>query len=457
METLVRAQKITYEVINGGDILERGHETARRLWNYTRWCLIGYNENLRRQRGDDWDRFKRNQAYNQTGEKYPGRFVLQKELKDHWTAKDLSDRCFSETIKDFDVAMRSWFSNLKSNPKAKPPRYSKIPRILKFQVGRNVKPVGNMIYQLTVLGGHIKERHVTIRLKIKPGIKMSEIDWIYLHPDGSGVAIHDIEATKVTGNGIAAIDLGIINIATVAYQDGTSVMYSGKALLSANQWANKQSAKCKPKNWSKGKQQEGQSKKFKAYRRKAGNITKLATHNLTRHIIDDCVIREVGTLVIGDLKGIREDADHGKKGNQRLHAWPFAMIRRQLEYKAQEVGIEVLARSERNTSKLHHLTKEKGVRKPRGLVTFKKAGQIIHSDVNGAFGILNNYLDEIGQAKVSPVPAIAGIGVEAIFPGLPSLSVVAEGTGEAQSVLQIHPTFVCRFNPRGWSIVQAIC
>lgn len=445
--TVTRSQKITYTILEGDNTLSLGHELAKRLWNYTWWCCIGYNEKLRRERGDSWERFKRNQSYNRTGEGYPGKFTLQKELKDYPAAKDLSDRCFSYTIKDFDIAMRSWFSNLKNNLQARPPRYCKEPRILNFEVGRNAKPVGEWCYRLTVLGGHISARHAVIKLHIKPGIKMKDIKLIRLQADGSGVVVNQVEQKQRPGDCVAAVDLGIINIATIAFQSGESIMVTGKGLLAADQWGNKQAARCKPKNWTKGKKQEGQSERFKAYRHKASNIRNLATHNLTRFIVDECIKRGVGTLVIGDLKGIREDADHGKVNNQKLHAWPFAEIRRQLEYKAEQAGIEVRAVNERGTSSHCHLCGEKGVRSPRGILTCKKCNISINSDVNGAFNILN---------KVSPAPTRVGVG--AGLPGLPSPSGVATRTGEVgASVSQISPTFVAKFDLRNWSLKQARC
>lgn len=469
MTTLTRSQKITYTVLEGADILRRGHEVARHLWNYTRWCCIGYNEKLVKERqgyigfekngkwiykGVDWEIARRNLPHSR-GEGYPGGLTLQKELKDYWAAKDLSDRCFSCTIKDFDIAMRSWFSNLKSNPKARPPKYCKDPRILNFEIGRNAKPVGEWTYRLTVLGGHIKERHAIIRLHLQPGIKMKDISLIRLQPDGTGVIVNQVKQYQSPGEAIAAIDLGIINAAVVAFQNGESIMITGKGLLAADQWGNKQAAKCKPKGWVKGKAESRQSEKFKAYRHKVGNIRRLTVHNLTRFILEECVRRQVGTLVIGDLKGIRKNADHGKAGNQKLHAWPFAEIARQLKYKGEEVGITVIKRNERGTSSRHHLTGEKGTRSPRGLVTFKKTGQIVHSDVNGAFGILNNYLAEIGQGKVSP--ALIRVGVEAVLPGPPSTG-LKQGAGEVREPIpQIHPTFVAKFDLRNWSLKQTRC
>ncbi len=465
MSRLTRSAKITFEVIEGREILKQGHETARHLWNHTWWCAIGHNEKLRRRRGDGWECFKRNQAHNRTGEKYPGQFTMQKELKDFWAAKNLSDRSFSYTVKDFDIAMRSWFSNLKKNPKARPPRYCRDPRILNFEVGRNAKPVGEWAYRLTVLGGHIKDRHVIVKLRVKPGLKMRDIKLIRLQADGTGVVVNYVNRADSPGDGVAGIDLGIINIAAVAFDNGESIMYSGKALLASDQWYQKRAAKCKPKNWKKGKRQEGQSRRNAGYRRKAGNTRRLAVHNLTRHIINESVARGVGTIVLGDLSGIRKDADHGKRGNQKLHAWPFAEILRQIQYKAEQAGIEVVTASERNTSKCCHFCGQIGRREPRGLLTCKKCGVQINSDVNGAFNILN---------KVSPSPAFAekgaGVGVEAVFPGLPSPAFGDETssckpgkrrTGKAQSrnghFSQISPTFLAKFDLRNWSIVQTRC
>jgi IS605 OrfB family transposase len=39
----------------------------------------------------------------------------------------------------------------------------------------------------------------------------------------------------------------------------------------------------------------------------------------------------VGVLVMGDLNGIRAEANHGKNGNQKLHNfWAFSMIQKRL-------------------------------------------------------------------------------------------------------------------------------
>jgi putative transposase len=51
-------------------------------------------------------------------------------------------------------------------------------------------------------------------------------------------------------------------------------------------------------------------------------------HALSRHIVARCVEEGVGTIVVGDLSGIREDEsdevrDWGTHGNLDLHSWAF--------------------------------------------------------------------------------------------------------------------------------------
>lgn len=455
---LTRSAIVSYTIIDGTDILTKGQETARHLWNFTRWCVIGFNRKLHAQRvGKVWDdgwkkgyklldgtvsRYTK-QSLKGLLPSFPGKFTMQKELKDYWAAKDLSDRCFSYTIGDFHGAMKSWFSNLKNNPRARPPRYASEPRQLTFEVGRNAKPLGDWTYRLTVLGGHIKDRHALVKVRPAPGIKMKDIRLIRIQPDMGGTVVFYQQQADLGGDAMAGIDLGINNIAVIAFQDGTSRLYSGKGILTSDQYYQKRAAKCKPSGWHKGMSQEKCSQREINYLRKSGNKRRLAIHNLTRNIINQCLNHNVGTIIIGDLTFLRNNTDHGKRGNQKLHAWPFAETRRQLTYKAQEVNITVKAVSERNTSKECHICHTVGVRNPRGLLKCIKCSILINSDVNGAFNILN---------KVSPSPAFAGVGVGATLPGPPSPHKNGQ-TGKAQ-FSQIHPTSVAKFDLRNWSIVQ---
>lgn len=495
MIMLTRSAKVTFTIIDGNDILEEGHEVARHLWNFTWWCTVGHNRKLARQRG--------HRSLAGRLPKYPGNFTMQKELKDYWAAVKLSDRCFSYTVKEFDANMRSWFSNLKSNPDARPPRYSRNPRQLTFEVGRNAKHLGDWQFRLTVLGGSIPERHAVVKMHIRPGVKVKQIKLIRVRPDGTGTVVYYVPEIETPDNNLAGIDLGINNIAAVAFSNGESILYKGGAILDSDRYYHKCAKHCKPGGWHRGMKQDRKSEREKSYKRKGGNTRRLAIHNLTRSIVNECVKRGVGTIVTGNLKGIRKDKDHGKAGNQKLHAWPFAEILRQITYKAEEVGIGVIVVSERYTSKTCHLCGAIGKRVERGLFVCRDCGVEINADVNGAFNILNRgyphmvdteaktrermekYQEELATiedekklkrmekrvmslqddlddiaiwlSKVSPAPAYAGVGVGADLPGPPSLAEATPGTGKAQRLSQISPTFVAKFDLRNWSIVQTHC
>jgi len=70
-------------------------------------------------------------------------------------------------------------------------------------------------------------------------------------------------------------------------------------------------------------------------------------HTLSKHIVQRCVDEEVGTIVVGDLFGIREgeeiseSKDWGAHGNLDLHSWAFDRFTDLLEYKAEMEGITV--------------------------------------------------------------------------------------------------------------------
>lgn len=80
-------------------------------------------------------------------------------------------------------------------------------------------------------------------------------------------------------------------------------------------------------------------------------------HTLSKHIVQRCVDERGGTIVIGDLSGIREDEENGesknwgKHGNFDLHSWAFNRFTDLLTDKAEMEDITVEEVSERDTSK----------------------------------------------------------------------------------------------------------
>jgi putative transposase len=56
-------------------------------------------------------------------------------------------------------------------------------------------------------------------------------------------------------------------------------------------------------------------------------------HKQSTRLIKTLHERRVGTVVVGDVTGIRERIDYGSKANQRLHQWAYSEFLRMIEYR----------------------------------------------------------------------------------------------------------------------------
>jgi putative transposase len=197
----------------------------------------------------------------------------------------------------------------------------------------------------------------------------------------------------------ASIDLGICNLLTCVV-DGAekAYVYSGRAVLSDWRSWTKQIATCES-TLKKTNQRDSSKHLSRLYRTRRRRLNH-AVKAMLRDLYDRLEAHGVTDLIIGDLKHIRDNANHGKVGNQKLHNfWPFAQIRERICELGEEYGIRVRFKSERGTSKHCSLCgeKHKNGRKHRGLYHCKTRNILMNADVNGAYNIL------YGRRKVAAV------------------------------------------------------
>jgi putative transposase len=188
----------------------------------------------------------------------------------------------------------------------------------------------------------------------------------------------------------ASIDLGICNLTTCAIEGGDrAYVYSGRAVLSDWRYWTKQIASCE----STLKKTNGRdtskclSRLYRTRRRRLNHAVKA----MLRDLYDRLETHRVTDLIVGDLKHIRDNANHGKVGNQKLHNfWPFMQVRERIRELGEEYGIHVRFKSERGTSKRCSVCGEqhKNGRKHRGLYHCKTHNILMNADVNGAYNIL---------------------------------------------------------------------
>ena len=133
--------------------------------------------------------------------------------------------------------------------------------------------------------------------------------------------------------------------------------------------------------------------------------------------MDTCIKKGIGTIVLGDLRGIRQQGNgearnHGKAGNLKLHAWPFDTFAQMLEYKAKLAGITVVKLGERNTSRTCSVygCLNPNARVHRGLYICSECGATINADVNGAVNILHKYLQGLDDSAESSTGVSVRVG-----------------------------------------------
>ena len=116
-----------------------------------------------------------------------------------------------------------------------------------------------------------------------------------------------------------------------------------------------------------------------------------AVKAMLRDLFERLDSHHVTDLAVGDLKHIRDNTNHGKVGNQKLHNfWPFQQIRKRIRELSEEYVIRVRFKSERGTSKRCAMCglKHANGRIHRGLYRCALTGTTVNADVNGAFNIL---------------------------------------------------------------------
>ena len=209
--------------------------------------------------------------------------------------------------------------------------------------------------------------------------------------------IYEIKENKLKQNQrVAAIDLGLNNLATVVTNDGDNpILISGRKIKSINQYYNKMTSKKKsllPYNVFA-------SKSLDRLWLKRNNKISYEIHKVTKYLANYFDERDVSIVVIGNNSGWKNGINIGRRNNQNFVNIPYTRFINQLTYKCKLLGITVITREESYTSKASFLDydeipnykdevkpKFSGKRIKRGL--YRNATRIINADVNGAYNIM---------------------------------------------------------------------
>ena len=133
--------------------------------------------------------------------------------------------------------------------------------------------------------------------------------------------------------------------------------------------------------------------------KKIDNQIKDAFHKHTTNFVKYCHAKGIGTIVLGDLTGIRQHIKARRKERQKLHQWAFGKIAELITYKAKALGIQVKVIDESYTSQT--CPKCGNRKKPNTRNYTCTCGFKYHRDGVGAINIREKYLGHFGVPVVA--------------------------------------------------------
>ena len=370
------------------DDLDASGFAASKLWNVGRWVC--------------------DRVWSEIGH-IPSHAELTAYLKSHERYDDLHSQSSQRVLQELAEAFNSWYGNRRNgDTRANPPKYRK---------RGDEHPRSTVTFKQA--GFKIDTKYNRVRLSKGSNLKEYWSDFIlcefHTRPDGDLSTVESIQQVRAvwtgevwelhfvckieirisgaSGHKTAGIDLGINNFAALAYENGHGELYPLNCLKQDDYYFSKRIARC----------DDADSAQSTRLNQKKSARRTYYFHTLSKHIVQRCVEEDVGTLVVGDLSGIREDKenskskDWGKHGNLDLHSWAFDRFTRMLGYKAEAEGITVERVSERDTSRSCSSCSRKrdANRVERGLYVCDGCEAVANADVNGAENI---------RRKVSPSP-----------------------------------------------------
>ena len=338
--------------------------------------------------------------------------ALQTKYKDNHWAKNLHSQSTQYVIKEVVDSYKSFFAlrrngNTEAMPPGFRPKHSLSPVTFIQSAFKIIERNGR--FYLRVSCGTKREDHIksiTLPILLQQGIDPTTAKVVKLTYDtvtgnyyAHLVCKVDVPATQTSFlSNVVAIDLGLNNIVTAVTTDGDSMIISGREIKATKRYWQKVRSLVKPPSPEKRRM----SRRYKQIQRKESRQVTHRLHIISKSFVQFCEEKQIDTIVIGDLTGIRDNISYGRRNNQQLHNWNFRKVADFIEYKAKRLGIETVTISEKYTSQTCSACeiRKKSNRKTRGLYVCG-CGHRQNADVNGARNILTKYLRHRSSGTVA--------------------------------------------------------
>ena len=304
-------------------------------------------------------------------------------------------QCAQQILRLFQQNLRSYFAAIKDYTKNSS-KYTGRPCFPKFRKSGDRFQViftnqsAKLDDQVVNIAPRTFENKLFINLRTRSAKKLCQVVFAPRNGYFLVYVIYDTEDVVISqkSNKLAAIDIGLKNLATVTFSEEDDPILYRSDLTKINHDFNRITSNYV--SILKKTQNKDTSKRRKRYSEKYSGLVEDRLHKISRAIINDLSHRGVSTVIVGK--------NTGQKINNRLKNFVQAPLFRLIEmikYKAELTGITFIQVNESYTSGTSFLdnelpTKEyydKSRRKYRGLF-LSDTSRRINADVNASFQIM---------------------------------------------------------------------
>ena len=309
--------------------------------------------------------------------------------------------CAQQTIRLFHQNLRSYFASVKDYKK-NPAKYTGKPRFPKFRKSGErfqvifTNQAAKLDGQTINIASKTFENKLTIRLRTNSVKKLCQVVFAPRNDHFLVYVIYEVDDPVISQNAdkVAAIDIGLSNLATVTFSEQYEPILYRSDLMKINSDFNRLNAKYV--SILKKTQNKYTSRRRNRLSEKYAGLIEDRLHKISRAIVNDLSQRGVSTLIVGK--------NTGQKINNKLKNFvqvPLFRLIELIKYKAELAGIKFIQVNESYTSGTSFLDNElptkdfynRDRRKFRGLFISNNLKRI-NADVNASFQIMKKIYEK---------------------------------------------------------------
>ena len=339
--------------------------------------------------------------------------IYKRYRKDNWHSEYLHSHTLQEVILNVMSNYKSYieleekYKNKSKEIKGKPrqARYKKENKMeitfSKYAIREEGKKIKLSISKKMKEKFKVESLNFLIPRKLKKLVNFRKIKMIKIRKENeekySMNIIYEKEAKQRKGYNIMSIDLGLNNMATCTNANNKeTLIVAGENIKSKIRYYNKEIRRLQQIQMKMIKRDKYKNtKRIKRLYEKRNNYVKGYMHKASRMVVDYAIENKCNTIVIGDIKNIKQNM----KKNKSFVQVPLESLVQKIKYKAELEGIEVVKVKENYTSGVSSIDKEEIIREnynkkrriTRGIFISKK-GIKINADINGSLNIMRKYI-----------------------------------------------------------------